>query len=258
MKKMNNKGFVLAETLVVTVFLMVLFTMIYQNFYPLIGEYEKRENYDDVDGKYVAYWIKRLVESSAYEVSSTKNGGKRQSMIDNQFIRFECSDISTVDQQRSVCINLVKALEIANCDRNGDGCEIYVTNYRLGYTGDPSRASFKKTVKNNITRSQEYKKNSASDSSDNNCRKENDYFGYCKCKNNYSKADPSTQLGIESECRGLSNQKVFTSSMQDYVETLPDYSTASLNASNFRVIIMVRHRKDGNNYYSFSTMEVRK
>ena len=55
MKKINNKGFVLAETLVVTVFLMILFTMIYSNFYPLIGEYEKRENYDDVDGKYVAY-----------------------------------------------------------------------------------------------------------------------------------------------------------------------------------------------------------
>ena len=38
MKKINNKGFVLAETLVVTVFLMILFTMIYSNFYPLIGE----------------------------------------------------------------------------------------------------------------------------------------------------------------------------------------------------------------------------
>ena len=69
MKKINNKGFVLAETLVVTVFLMILFTMIYSNFYPLIGEYEKRENYDDVDGKYVSYWMKKLVEDQNYSIS---------------------------------------------------------------------------------------------------------------------------------------------------------------------------------------------
>ena len=72
MKKINNKGFVLAETLVVTVFLMILFTMIYSNFYPLIGEYEKRENYDDVDGKYVAYWMKKLVEDQNYSISEAK------------------------------------------------------------------------------------------------------------------------------------------------------------------------------------------
>ena len=50
--KNNNSGFVLAETLVVTVFLMAIFVMIYINYLPLVGEYEKRETYDDVDGKY--------------------------------------------------------------------------------------------------------------------------------------------------------------------------------------------------------------
>mgnify|MGYP003303663312 CR=1 FL=1 len=44
MKKLNNKGFILAETLVVTVFLMIIFTMLYTNYYPLMGEYQKREN----------------------------------------------------------------------------------------------------------------------------------------------------------------------------------------------------------------------
>ena len=43
MKKLNNKGFILAETLVVTVFLMIIFTMLYTNYYPLMGEYQKRE-----------------------------------------------------------------------------------------------------------------------------------------------------------------------------------------------------------------------
>ena len=71
MKKLNNSGFILAETLVVTVFLMVIFTMLYTNYYPLIGEYQKRENYDDVDGKYVAYWMKKLIEDGSY--IQTKN-----------------------------------------------------------------------------------------------------------------------------------------------------------------------------------------
>ena len=34
MKNLNSGGFVLAETLIVTVFLMTLFAMIYSNFFP--------------------------------------------------------------------------------------------------------------------------------------------------------------------------------------------------------------------------------
>ena len=105
MKKINNNGFVLAETLIVTVFLMVLFTMVYSNFYPLIGEYEKREGYDDIDGKYAAYWIKKLVESAAFQPSNTK----KEFMQQYGYMRFECSDIQSVDNQRDICINLVNS-----------------------------------------------------------------------------------------------------------------------------------------------------
>ena len=54
MKKLNKKGFVLAETLIVTVFVMTIFTLLYVNFFPLLGEYAKREFYDDIDSKYDA------------------------------------------------------------------------------------------------------------------------------------------------------------------------------------------------------------
>ena len=33
MKKLNKKGFVLAETLIVTVFVMTIFTLLYVNFF---------------------------------------------------------------------------------------------------------------------------------------------------------------------------------------------------------------------------------
>ena len=112
MKKINSKGFILAETLIVSVFLMSIFTMIYVNFYPLIGEYEKRENYDDVDGKYTAYWIKKLVESSGYELDT--DGINMMNKFG--YVRFECSDMSTENNQREMCISLVNSLEISNCD----------------------------------------------------------------------------------------------------------------------------------------------
>ena len=51
MIKNNEKGFVLAETLVVSVFIMTIFTLMYVNFYPLMAQYEKREFYDDLDSK---------------------------------------------------------------------------------------------------------------------------------------------------------------------------------------------------------------
>ena len=49
MKKLNSKGFVMTETLVVAVFIMGIFGIMYNNYYPLIGEYERREAFDDVD-----------------------------------------------------------------------------------------------------------------------------------------------------------------------------------------------------------------
>ena len=59
--RLNNKGFVLAETLVVAVAITLIFGIVYTNFYPLMGEYERRENYDDIDSKYGTYWIKKYI-----------------------------------------------------------------------------------------------------------------------------------------------------------------------------------------------------
>lgn len=138
-KELNNHGFVLAETLVVSVFLVVIFTMIYVNYYPIIGEYEKRENYDDVDSEYAAYWIKTLIEDANYTISPEK----KTSLNSNQYFQFECSDFPENSTQRSLCINLVKAFEIDGCDNEGKNCKIYVTKYKIG---PDSENSFKKTV----------------------------------------------------------------------------------------------------------------
>ena len=76
MKKMGNKGFALVETLIVATFVMGIFTLMYTNFFPMMGEYERRERYDDIDSVYNTYLIKKMLENSETKNlnSSLKNG----------------------------------------------------------------------------------------------------------------------------------------------------------------------------------------
>jgi hypothetical protein len=245
MKKINNSGFVLAETLVVTVFLMIIFGMIYSNFYPLIGEYEKRENYDDVDGVYATYWIKKLIEDSSYDMRAVVGDERYENKVAKKktyekyhFWRFECSDVSEADEKRSTCINLVNDLEINGCDRDGNNCDIFITDYRIGKDGDDN--DFKDVVEAATLR-----------------RYNEECFQATGCEESYITkcvASGSTR----AECTTKSSAKVFKSGFQDYVRTLPDYKTESLNGAKYRVIVMYHHIKDNNNYYSYSTTEVYK
>ena len=241
LKKLNNKGFVLAETLVVTVFLMVIFTMIYSYFYPLIGEYEKRENYDDIDSVYAIYWIKRIIEDSSYNIAG--NSGKQQNFQDKGYFRVECSDITKDEEKRKTCIELVRALQVENCNSNGDECNIFVTKYRIGGNG----VSFKKTVKYGY-------KIPAENCSD-------PVYSNCVIDFSNSCSNPAKLPDYEDVyeyCSKKMNEKIFRSGFVDYVVSLPDYSSQSPNGAKYRVIASFKHTKDNNNYYTYSTIEVSK
>ena len=76
-KKLNRQGFILVETLIVGVFVMGIFSLLYTNFFPLIGEYERYKNYDTVESTYIAHWgrmvaLKGLTDSS---YNTAKNTG---------------------------------------------------------------------------------------------------------------------------------------------------------------------------------------
>ena len=244
MKKNNRKGFVLAETLIVTVFLMVIFGMIYTNFYPLIGEYEKREVYDDVDGKYSVYWIKRMIEDESYQLTDNK---KVNNLINKGFVRFECEDIQE-DEKKTMCKNLVVALEVEGCDADGSYCEIYITKYRLGDKDSEAENWFKNATKKQTKR---YKENCSD--GDDICR--NNYVIKCKSSTRYNKYPEEEKTAL---CTEKANQKIFRTGFSDYVEYLPYYTAKSLNYANYRVIVSFHHKKDNNNYYSYATMEVDK
>ena len=280
MKKLNNKGFVMAETLIVSVFLMVIFTMIYSNFYPIIGEYEKRENYDDVDGKYTAYWIKKIIESDAYIINT--NGINMMNKLG--YIRFECKDVSTNNNQRDMCINLVNSLEISECDSYGNGCDIFITRYQIGGYADPnSPLSFKETVRNKsikrwnekcVNTSNMFDAASAVSNASSCATKE--FRDCCRQKGLSSCTTPNLDsyvydyeaLYSDSEktnakdaiakyCNNRLAGKSFQSQVKDYILSLPNYTVYhGTTGARYRVIVVVHHEKDNNNYYSFSTMEV--
>lgn len=236
MKKLNSfnnsSGFVLAETLIVTVFLMTIFALLYSNFIPLVGEYEKRENYDSVDGKYSVYWLKKMIEDESYDIPSSK----ASNFTNMGFVRFECGDI-TEEDKRLFCINLVKKLEVEGCDNNGNNCNIYITKYQLGKPNDTSGTWFKDTVR---SEKKKYEENCTGNG----------------CNSTYVNQCLSAGLGDNNKCTNLASKNLFRSGFKDYILSLPDFTTESLNYAKYRVIASFHNKKGNNNYYSYATIEV--
>ena len=68
---MNNKGFVLIETIVTSVFVLGLFTFLVANIVPLVGDYELASNYDSIESIYDAHAIRKmLLKSSSAKLSN--------------------------------------------------------------------------------------------------------------------------------------------------------------------------------------------
>lgn len=69
LKKFNNKGFVLVETVVVSAFVLMIFVLIFRNGVPMMEEYKKLENYDDVDSLYAANLVKDIFKMNIYNTN---------------------------------------------------------------------------------------------------------------------------------------------------------------------------------------------
>ena len=136
--KLNNKGFVLVETLIVSVFIAAIFAILYNNFYPLMGEYEKREVYDDIDGKYATYWIKRIIQHSQTDIGDDCKLDKLKTAP--YHCKFSC-DMAGNDSMKAMCKQLVEKSQIYVKDGEPS---IYITTYNL--------AQFKEYVNENFTK----------------------------------------------------------------------------------------------------------
>lgn len=99
----NNKGFVMTETLVVTVFLVTIFTFIYISIVPLIGKYEDlvaREG--DIDIIYKLYNIRKFMLVDPYKDIIIEPGKNT----------ITCNSFS--DTNREYCNKMMEYLELDN------------------------------------------------------------------------------------------------------------------------------------------------
>lgn len=106
MIKNNNKGFALVETLIVSVFVVTIFTIIFANYLPIIGEYERRQYYNDIDSTYKTYLVKKMVESSESDIGSIKSSINSN----NPLKSFNCNNMDSTLQ--SYCKTLFNELDI--------------------------------------------------------------------------------------------------------------------------------------------------
>ena len=143
MLKLNKKGFALVETLIVSVFVMAIFTVLYTNLFPMMGEYERREYYDDIDSIYKTYDIFKKANKEdiykRYTINTSNPGsfitifsadynenkdsdGCYQIDIKKEEIINSCNAISTNEENRNYCINLFTEIKATR---------VYLTRYTI-------------------------------------------------------------------------------------------------------------------------------
>lgn len=150
-KKLGNGGFVLIETLIVSVFIVAIFAVLYNNFYPLIGEYEKREVYDDIDGKYAAYWFKRIIQHESVTFSAEQLAAIDETNSNSPgYFRFNCDMVGNVSM-KSMCEEMIEKAQVKGGEEKPN---IFITKYYLGdkeVTSGVVHAGFKTKINKDNT-----------------------------------------------------------------------------------------------------------
>lgn len=91
--KKNNKGFVLAEAIIVSVFVLGMFTYLAMNVIPLISRYERVVNYDNPQEIYLA----NTLYEEMVELETSNNVQNRITMSINNNNVLKCDDSVSVD-----------------------------------------------------------------------------------------------------------------------------------------------------------------
>lgn len=100
MKKLKNKGFVIVETLIVAAFVLGIFTFIYVNVIPLIGIYEQRNTYDDLESVYNIDTIRDNIDLSGKTVNTIQTKSAfcgSDTLCDNMLSAMEITNIGIID-----------------------------------------------------------------------------------------------------------------------------------------------------------------
>ena len=156
--KKNNKGFVLAEAIIVSVFVLGMFTYLAMNVIPLISRYERVVNYDNPQEIYLANTlyeemlnVEDINSDSDIELSieNTNNGTEEEPNL-------TCTRKGACTGSDDFYTKLGKALKIEaiytydtdnNCESESIKSDKGLKNYCEYYTKRKDKAGNQKTIK---------------------------------------------------------------------------------------------------------------
>lgn len=133
MKKVLSdiKGFAMAELLAVSIVVLLIFSVLFANYLPLVVEYENRLSYNDVTAQYAAHYVRKMYKDALED--QTKGPGLKSILetgigSTNKFLTVYkkgsvtsmCGHVLTKDQSK--CNNIINEYGIE---------EVIVTNYKL-------------------------------------------------------------------------------------------------------------------------------
>lgn len=155
--KKNNKGFVLAEAIIVSVFVLGMFTYLAMNVIPLISRYERVVNYDNPQEIYLA----NTLYEEMVELETSNNVQNRITMsINNNNNVLKCKDSGSVNNtctgSSEFYEDLGKALKIEaiytydttnNCESESIKSDKGLKNYCEYYIKRKDKDGNPKTIK---------------------------------------------------------------------------------------------------------------
>lgn len=131
-KKLKSiKGFAMAELLAVSLVILVLFSVLFSNYLPLVAEYENRIMYNDVSAQYAAYYVRQIVKDA---IENEKFGSQITTINNNRYVSLFKGDnadnkiCALVDERaKDTCNKMIALYDIK---------EVIVTNYSLSKIKD--------------------------------------------------------------------------------------------------------------------------
>ncbi len=89
-KKLNKKGFAMVETLICAVAVATMVAYLFNLILPMTGKASASENYEDLDTKYLAYYLKEMIETDTSIPNKITKVDKSNS-ADNNYYPFSSS-----------------------------------------------------------------------------------------------------------------------------------------------------------------------
>ncbi len=129
MSNINKKGFVLVETLIVTVFVVTLFLLVYRVTVPSIGEYEQLDKYDDVDTIYYANLMKKVLlrYGDFPKINQLLNDPNGKKYVDIS----DCNASDSVYLNKEYCETMQNMIFQKNVNYKSQEFKILLTKYDL-------------------------------------------------------------------------------------------------------------------------------